>query len=133
MEEEIKILKKERLKILKSLNIEENYNEIKYTCEKCKDTGFIENEKCSCLKEKLKVDGYERSNLGNLIKTQNFESFDFSSVAFSADFQKSYILRCFERDFSTVILKISSKNDKPFGISGFSYIYALNGYLKGDR
>ena len=78
MEEEIKILKKERLKILKSLNIEENYNEIKYVCEKCKDTGFIENEKCSCLKEKLRIDGYERSNLGNLIKNQNFETFDFS-------------------------------------------------------
>ncbi len=78
MEEEIKALKKERIKILKDLNIEDDYNEIKYSCEKCKDTGFIENEKCSCLKEKLRIDGYERSNLGNLIKTQNFENFDFS-------------------------------------------------------
>ena len=77
MEKEIEKLKKERKELLLSLNVPENYNEIKYNCEKCKDTGFIENEKCSCLLEKIREAEYEKSNIGKLIKTQNFETFSF--------------------------------------------------------
>ena len=77
MEKEMKSLKKKRKEILKGLKICEDYNKIKYSCEKCSDTGYIETEKCECLKKKLIEAGYEKSNLGNLIKTQNFDSFSF--------------------------------------------------------
>lgn len=78
MEEKIKKLKEERKQILKKFDLPEDYNKIKYSCEKCKDTGYIENLKCECFKEQLREYGYEKSNIGSLIKTQNFESFDFS-------------------------------------------------------
>ncbi len=77
MEKEIEKLKKERKELLLSLNIPENYNKIKYNCEKCNDTGFIENEKCSCLKERIREAEYEKSGIGKLIKTQNFDTFSF--------------------------------------------------------
>ena len=44
--EEIESLKKERKEILSSCGISEDYSEVKYHCEKCKDRGYIENEKC---------------------------------------------------------------------------------------
>lgn len=78
MEEKIEKLKKERKEILEKFNFSEDYNEVKYSCEKCSDTGFIGSEKCECFKEQLREYGYERSNIGSLIKKQNFENFDFS-------------------------------------------------------
>lgn len=77
MEKEIKKLKSERKKLLSDLNIPENYNEIEYNCEKCKDTGYIDSEKCSCLLEKIREEEYEKSNIGKLIKSQNFDTFSF--------------------------------------------------------
>ena len=58
MEEKIKKLKEERKQILKKFDLPEDYNEIKYSCEKCKDTGYIENLKCECFKEQLREYGY---------------------------------------------------------------------------
>lgn len=78
MEEEIKELSKKREDILKKKNIPLDYNNVKYNCEKCSDTGFIGGEKCECLKFRLRAFEYEKSNIGNLIKTNNFESFNFS-------------------------------------------------------
>lgn len=77
MEKEMKVLTKKRSEILKSAGVSEDYNKIKYNCSKCSDTGYIETEKCECLKRKLREAGYEKSNLGNLIKTQNFDTFSF--------------------------------------------------------
>lgn len=77
MEKEMKKLEKERKKLLSDLNVPEDYNKLKYTCSLCNDTGFIENKKCSCLKERLRQAEYEKSNLGILIKTQNFDTFNF--------------------------------------------------------
>lgn len=78
MEKNISELKLKRKKLLEENKIDFNYNKVKYNCEKCSDTGFIENKKCECLKKRLRKHEYEMSNIGNLIKTHNFESFDFS-------------------------------------------------------
>lgn len=78
MEAKISELKLKREKLLAEKNIESDYNKVKYNCEKCSDTGFIGNDKCDCLKLKLRANEYEMSNIGNLIKTHNFENFDFS-------------------------------------------------------
>lgn len=78
MEEEIKVLKNKRKEILKKCEIPEDYNEIVYSCSLCGDTGYIEDgSKCICLKKKITEYEYEKSNMGNLIKSQNFENFNF--------------------------------------------------------
>lgn len=77
MEKELVKLKKKRALILKEFKISEDYNKVKYNCEKCSDTGYVDNLKCECLKRKLNEAGYEKSNLSNLIKTQNFDTFSF--------------------------------------------------------
>lgn len=75
-------IKKEKIKILNSLNVSEDYFLPKYECKICKDTGYIstqnnQTEMCSCLKQRLFNLEYNKSNIYNL-KNQNFESFNLN-------------------------------------------------------
>ena len=72
-------LKNEKSKILKSINISEDFFEPHYECSLCKDSGYITNSDytssmCSCLKQKLYNEQYNKANISNL-NTQNFENF----------------------------------------------------------
>lgn len=55
-----------------------DYLEAEYECQKCKDTGFIGSEECSCFKQKITKEYYKMSNLDKLLKKQNFQTFDFN-------------------------------------------------------
>ena len=79
LNENINHLKEEKNKILKALNIENDYFEPHYECKLCKDTGYITNKDyttsmCSCLKQKLYNEKFNKANISNL-DTQNFENF----------------------------------------------------------
>ena len=79
LNENITSLKSERLKIFKNNNIPTDYLEPKYECSICKDTGYITNvdyttSMCSCLKQRLYNEQYNKSNISNL-NTQNFDVF----------------------------------------------------------
>jgi len=65
----------ERDRIIKENNISPDFNKPVYSCELCNDTGYIENEKCSCFKQKLIEKAYSQSNLGNLLYDQDFDKF----------------------------------------------------------
>ncbi|TDT63246.1 ATP-binding protein [Fonticella tunisiensis] len=71
-------LKIEKAEILSSHNYPVDYLEIQYKCNKCKDTGYIGNEKCSCFKQKLIDRHYKQSNLRDILNEENFDTFDFS-------------------------------------------------------
>lgn len=51
---------------------------LQYQCSKCKDTGYIESQPCSCLKQKLIHTAYFQSNLKSILEIENFNNFDFS-------------------------------------------------------
>lgn len=53
-----------------------DYTDVKYECDQCHDTGSVGITMCVCMKRALTMAGYESSGLGNLIKTQSFETFD---------------------------------------------------------
>lgn len=55
-----------------------DYTDLKYDCEHCRDSGSVGLTMCSCMKRALTMAGYESSGLGNLIKTQSFDTFDLS-------------------------------------------------------
>ena len=72
-------LKEEKNKILKSINISQDFFEPHYECTICKDSGYILNSDytslmCSCLKQKLYDAQYNKANISNL-DTQNFDNF----------------------------------------------------------
>ena len=51
-----------------------DYLEMHYSCPFCKDTGYIDGEKCVCLKNRLLSVLYEQSNIAKLLKTDNFQA-----------------------------------------------------------
>lgn len=62
-------------KLLRSLSLPEDYTEIKYECEDCLDTGFVDTKMCKCMKRALILEGFRSSGLGSLIEKQSFENF----------------------------------------------------------
>ena len=79
-------LKQEKAILMTENNIPMDYLEISYSCEKCKDTGFLQDaRKCSCLKQVLIRKAYNMSNLDNLLEKENFRNFNieiFSTETF---------------------------------------------------
>ena len=71
-------LKIEKAEILSSHKYPVDYLELKYRCEKCKDTGYASHEKCSCFKQKLVDKYYKQSNLREMLMEENFDTFDFT-------------------------------------------------------
>ena len=67
----------EKNNLLKKYKFPTDYLSSIYRCIKCSDTGFIEEKKCSCLRQKLMQKYYNMSNLANSLEDENFETFDF--------------------------------------------------------
>lgn len=70
-------LKIEKAEILSSNSYPIDYLEPRYKCRKCKDTGYIDRVKCSCLIQKEIAYLYQQSNLGDNVKNENFDQFRF--------------------------------------------------------
>lgn len=69
-------LGEERRKALVKLGLPEDYTEVKYTCELCADSGFVDTRMCRCFKEMLITENIKSSGMGSLIEKQSFENFN---------------------------------------------------------
>ncbi|MBU5439359.1 ATP-binding protein [Tissierella sp. MSJ-40] len=79
VKEVMEALKMEKAFLLTENNIPLDYMDIKYECNNCKDTGYLENgEQCSCLKQALVTRAYKMSNLENVLKKENFQNFNIN-------------------------------------------------------
>lgn len=74
-------LQARRAEILIANGYPADYSNIKYECEKCGDTGFVDNTMCSCMKEALTLAGIENSGFAALIKEQTFDNFSLEYYA----------------------------------------------------
>lgn len=87
----VRILKEEKLNILKKLNLPENYLQPNYSCKVCNDTGYItENYSsvmCNCLKQEIFNIEYNKSNIANL-ENQNFDNFSLEKYSDEINKQK---------------------------------------------
>lgn len=93
---------------LESVGYPADYTDVKYECDKCRDTGFDGVGMCECMRQALVLAGYESSGIGKLIATQSFESFDTSYYDGSSA----------ERTQMGVVLDSCKKYVKEFGGAG---------------
>lgn len=86
-----------------------DYSDVKYECEKCRDTGYINGKMCSCMKEALIMAGYKSSGIGRLIGKQNFENFDLS---YYSGVERDQMTRVYEsvRDFAQTFSQNQERN-----------------------
>ena len=70
-------LKAERTRILEALPFSEGYLDPVYTCPDCKDTGYIQGQKCHCFKQAIINTVYSQSNIMDILDRENFSTFRF--------------------------------------------------------
>ncbi len=82
LEERLAKLKKEydgllsaRAMLLKENGYPEDYTDVVYECDKCKDTGYDGINLCTCAKKQLTLESYKASGMYKLITTQSFDNF----------------------------------------------------------
>jgi DNA replication protein DnaC len=75
LREKIMDLRMKKSELLVSNGFDMDYLNLHYKCDKCRDTGFIGNAKCSCFKQKVIDVYYTGSELKNMLKIHNFDNF----------------------------------------------------------
>lgn len=66
-----------KIEILTENGYPPNYLMPTYHCEDCKDTGYIENEKCHCFKQAIVDLLYSQSNIKGVMEQENFSTFRY--------------------------------------------------------
>lgn len=83
-----------KLQLLTDAGYPIDYLEPHYTCEACRDTGYIDGRKCSCFR-RLEVELlYDASQISDLLKTNNFSHLSY-------DYYQGNDLELFQRAVET--------------------------------
>ena len=75
---EITDLRAKKYEMLTAYGYSQDYLNLHYQCNKCKDTGYVGINKCSCYKTKLIDLYYETSQLVSGLNKCNFNNFDIN-------------------------------------------------------
>lgn len=67
-------LSRERKELLHAFGYPSDYLEMRYDCSLCQDTGYVDNQKCSCFKKAEIELLYDQSNIRDSLKEENFEN-----------------------------------------------------------
>ena len=67
----------EKAILLKKHGYDDSVFEPIYTCKDCKDTGYVNGEKCHCFKQEIINVVYSQSNIKNILARENFNSFSY--------------------------------------------------------
>lgn len=71
-------LKKEKARLLIEAGYPEDYLEVAYECEKCKDKGYIGTEKCTCYFKVREIIMSKKANFRKDLAHVDFSTFDLS-------------------------------------------------------
>lgn len=73
-----KELEEREAQLLQELGLKKDFFEPDYFCKKCKDTGFVHGQSCSCRRQLLVQERYQTSSIGSRLEEENFGTFDLS-------------------------------------------------------
>ena len=76
LQEKQAALRMEREELMAKSCFSPSLLKLEYVCEACQDTGYIGNEQCTCMKHKLMDRLYDQSNVRDVVKMENFDTFD---------------------------------------------------------
>lgn len=77
LKKELSILKNKKSSLIADAGYTANYFEEYYTCPDCKDTGYIDGNKCHCFKQEIINVVYSQSNIREILKRENFSVFSY--------------------------------------------------------
>jgi len=87
----LRTLTEKKKQLLVSAGLPADYLEPIYDCPDCKDTGYINGEKCHCFRQQMISLLYEQSNIHEMLKTENFShlSYEYYSGEDLAAFERA--------------------------------------------
>lgn len=112
LKEELAACRKKKQLLLESAGFPADYLEPVYECPDCKDTGYIDGRKCHCFKKAVTDLLYEQSNLREILKVENFDTFSLDYYSENFIDQKS---RRSSRAIMTDALRICKDFVRTFG------------------
>lgn len=136
LKDHIRALGEERGRILTEAGYPADYLDMTYDCPDCKDTGFVNGEKCRCFR-KAEIDLlYTQSHLADILELENFDTFSFDY--YSDDIKEGSggvsslerirkvegVCRRFVRDFDTVFDNLFFYGDTGVGKTFLSHCIA---------
>ena len=77
IKDKIEDLKEEKAALLQHYGFDDSIFDSVYTCKDCKDTGYINGEKCHCFKQEVINVVYAQSNIKNILSRENFNHFSY--------------------------------------------------------
>lgn len=75
--EKLASINEEKHLLLAAAGYPEDYLDLHYECPACKDTGFIDGQKCSCFKQAAIDLLYNQSNIKKILLLENFSNFNY--------------------------------------------------------
>lgn len=94
LSESLRDLSRQKSSLLSAYGFPADYLEPVYECPDCKDTGYIEREKCHCFKKRMIDLLYRQSNLWGILERENFStlSYRYHTGGDLANYQKAVSL-----------------------------------------
>ena len=81
LRQRLRELSEQKANLLRKNGFPDDYLTPVYACNKCRDTGYIDNQKCTCFRA-AEIDLiYEQSHIRDLLKTENFCSLSYDYYA----------------------------------------------------
>jgi len=117
-------LKNQKHDLLVAAGYPEDYLEPFYNCPDCQDTGFINNRKCHCLKQRIIDVLYKQSNVQELIKNNNFDTLSY-------DYYKGDDLEAFKRAVKICHGFIDNFDTTPSNIMFYGTVGTGKSFLSG--
>lgn len=121
LREKIDEITEKKHKMLSDYGFPADYLEPIYTCKDCKDTGYIDNVQCHCLKQKVLRALYAQSNIEDVLERENFGTLTYDYYNDSEIQQmKGIVNRCkdfvcnFDSSYQNILLLGHSGVGKTF-------------------
>ncbi len=70
-------LRVQKAKLIAEVGYPEDYFEPVFTCRDCKDTAYIDGNKCHCFKQRIIDIVYAQSNIVDVLERENFSTFSY--------------------------------------------------------
>ena len=81
LQQHIQKLSEERTRLLCAHGFGPDYLKPQYTCPICKDTGYVDNQKCVCFRKAISEHLYTQSNIRELLEKTSFDAFSLNYYA----------------------------------------------------
>lgn len=77
LKQQLDAYRSKKAALLKEHGLSSDYFKPSYTCPDCKDTGYINGERCHCFKQAAIRMIYTQSNLKEVLEKENFNTFSY--------------------------------------------------------